>query len=32
MLTDHNLLQEALRDVKYMLGEDIYESCCGGVW
>ncbi|WP_296692531.1 hypothetical protein [Ruminococcus sp.] len=32
MLTDHNLLQEALRDVRYMLGEDIYESCYGGAW
>ena len=29
MLTDHNLLNEALRDVKYMLGEDVYESYCG---
>ena len=29
MLADHNLLQEALRDVKYMLGEDVYESYCG---
>ena len=32
MLADHDLLQEALRDVKYMCGEDIYESCYGGVW
>ena len=31
MLTDHNLLQEALRDVKFMCGEDIYKECCGGV-
>ena len=29
MLTDHDLLNEALRDVKYMLGEDVYESYCG---
>ena len=29
MLTDHNLLQETLRDVKFMCGEDIYESYCG---
>lgn len=29
MLMDTNLLHEALRDVKYMLGEDVYESCCG---
>ncbi len=29
MLSDHDLLHEALRDVKYMCGEDIYESCCG---
>ena len=29
MLMDTNLLQEALRDVKYMLGEDVYESYCG---
>lgn len=29
MLTDHNLLQEALRDVKFMCGEDVYESCGG---
>ena len=32
MLTDHNLLQEALRDVKYMCGEDIYENCYGGAF
>ncbi len=32
MLTDHSLLQEALRDVKYMCGEDLYESCYGGVF
>ena len=30
MLADHNMLQEALRDVKYMCGEDIYESRYGG--
>ena len=29
MLSDHSLRQEALRDVKYMLGEDVYESYCG---
>ena len=32
MLADHDLLQEALRDVKYMCGEEIYESCYGGAW
>jgi glucosamine 6-phosphate synthetase-like amidotransferase/phosphosugar isomerase protein len=30
MLVDHSLLREALRDVKYMYGEDIYENCYGG--
>lgn len=29
MLADHSLLQEALRDVKYMCGESLYENCCG---
>ncbi len=29
MLMDTNLLHEALRDVKYMCGEDVYESYCG---
>lgn len=29
MLMDTNLLHEALRDVKYMHGEDVYESYCG---
>ncbi|HRU97951.1 MAG TPA: class II glutamine amidotransferase [Ruminococcus sp.] len=29
MLSDHDLLHEALRDVKYMCGEDVYGSCCG---
>ena len=29
MLPDHDLLHEALRDVKYMCGEDVYESYCG---
>ena len=29
MLTDHSLLREALKDVKYMCGEDIYENCYG---
>ena len=32
MLADHDLLHESLRDVKYMCGEDIYESCYGGAW
>lgn len=32
MLMDKNLLQEALHDVKYMLGEDVYESCYGGAF
>ena len=30
MLMDTNLLREALRDVKYMCGENIYESRYGG--
>ena len=29
MLMDTNLLHEVLRDVKYMCGEDVYESYCG---
>jgi len=32
MLADHNLLHEALRDIRYMLGEDIYENCYGGAF
>ena len=32
MLVDHDLLHEALRDVKFMCGEDIYESCYGGAF
>ena len=32
ILMDTNLLQEALRDVKYMCGESLYENCCGGIW
>ena len=32
MLTDHNLLNETLRDVKFMCGEDVYESCYGGAF
>ena len=32
MLMDTTLLQEALRDVKYMCGESLYENCCGGIW
>ncbi len=30
MLADHELLNSALRDVKYMCGESLYEECCGG--
>ena len=29
MLADHDLLNSALRDVKFMCGEDVYESYCG---
>ncbi len=29
MLSDHDLLNETLRDVKFMCGEDVYESYCG---
>lgn len=29
MLADHDLLNETLRDVKFMCGEDVYESYCG---
>lgn len=29
MLADQNLLREALKDVKYIYGEDIYGECCG---
>ena len=29
---DTHLLHEALRDVKYMCGESLYESCYGGAW
>ena len=32
MLMDTNLLHEALREVKYMCGESLYENCCGGIW
>ena len=32
MLMDTTLLHEALRDVKYMCGEDIYEGCYGGAF
>ena len=32
MLMDTNLLHETLRDVKYMLGEDVYENCYGGAF
>ena len=30
MLMDTNMLHEALRDVKYMCGEEKYENCYGG--
>lgn len=29
MLVDHSLLREALKDVKYLAGESIYEEYCG---
>ena len=29
MLMDTNLLHEALRDIKFMCGEAVYEECCG---
>ncbi|HOC34133.1 MAG TPA: class II glutamine amidotransferase [Ruminococcus flavefaciens] len=32
MLSDHDLLNEALRDVKYMCGGELYENCYGGVY
>ena len=32
MLNDHTLLNEALCDVKYICGEEKYESCYGGVY
>ncbi len=32
MLADHDLLNETLRDVKFMCGENLYEECCGGIW
>ena len=32
MLMDTDLLHEALRDVKYMCGESLYENCYGGAW
>ncbi len=32
MLADHDLLHEAIRDVKYMCGEDVYESCYRGAF
>ena len=32
MLADHDMLQEALHDVKYMCGESLYESCYGCAW
>ncbi len=32
MLMDTNLLHEALRAVKYMCGESLYESCYGGAF
>ncbi|HRU99612.1 MAG TPA: class II glutamine amidotransferase [Ruminococcus sp.] len=30
MLADHDLLNETLRDVKFMCGENLYEECYGG--
>jgi len=32
MFMDTNLLHEALRDIKFMCGEAMYEECCGGAW
>lgn len=32
MLADQSLLREALRDVKFIGGEELYESCYGGVF
>ena len=32
MLVDHCLLREALKDVKYILGDDMYENCYGGAF
>lgn len=32
MLVDHSLLREALKDVKNIYGEDIYEGCYGGAF
>ena len=29
MLSDHDLLYQALRDIKCVYGEEVYESCCG---
>ncbi len=31
MLMDYTLLNETIRDIKFMYGENIYEECCGGV-
>ena len=32
MFMDTDLLNEALHDVKYMCGENVYEECCGGAF
>ena len=32
MLMDTNLLHEALRDVKYMCGQSLYDECYGGAY
>ena len=29
MLSDHDLLYQALRDIKCVYGEEVYESYCG---
>ncbi len=31
MLADHDLLREAIQDVKYICGEEKYEGCYGGI-
>lgn len=32
MLMDHNLLHQALNDLKFGCGESVYGSCCGGIY
>ena len=32
MLMEPSLLHEALNDIKFGAGEEVYENCCGGVW